>query len=179
MQRELIAGDSLDFETTVPGYLASDGWTLTYRLVPRSGSAAVIEFNASASGDDYAIAVAAGATAQWAAGEYSWAAYVSKSGARHTVEDGTITIRPDPGAIPAGTDTRSHAQIVLDAIEAVIERRATKDQEEYRIGDRMLKHTPLAELRAMREEYRREVAAETRKRLGIRSRDVFVRFGRA
>lgn len=179
MKAELIAGDSLDFPVHVPGYLASEGWTLTYRLVPRSGSAAAITFDAVADGDDYEVQVAAAVTAGWTVGDYAWAAYVTKSGARHTVDSGRVQIRPDPAAAASGTDSRSHAEIVLDAIEAVIERRATKDQEEYRIGDRMLKHTPLADLRAMREEYRREVAAETRKRLGIRSRDVFVRFGRA
>ena len=81
---ELIVGDTLQFDTDVPDYPASDGYTLTYRLVPRvSGSA--IEITATADGDTFAVNVAAATTAAWTAGEYSWHSYVTLSGARYTV----------------------------------------------------------------------------------------------
>ena len=48
----------------------------------------------------------------------------------------------------------------LDAIEAVIENRATLDQERYRINDRELWRTPVTELIKLRQRYRAEVQAE-------------------
>lgn len=160
MLQPIIAGDTLAFSKAVPDYPASEGWTLTYRLAPRSSSGAAITFDAAADGDEYAIEVAASTTDGWAAGDYAWSAYVSKDDQRFTVDSGLVEIKPDPSAIAPGTDTRSHARKVLAAIEAVIERRATKDQEEYRIGERMLKHTPIPELVRLRETYRREVRDE-------------------
>jgi hypothetical protein len=48
---------------------------------------------------------------------------------------------------------------VLDAIEAVIENRATLDQQEYTIGSRHLKRMTAAELIEFRDKYRGLVAA--------------------
>ena len=157
---QLVAGDTLDFETAVPSYPAPDGWTLTYRLVPRSGAA--IEFSSNATPSDpanYRMQVGASTTATWAAGAYGWASYVSKSGIRYTVAQGQITILPDPG-VATNVDTRSHARKCLDAIEAVLEKRATQAQEEIEIDGQRLKRTPHAELIRMRSHYAQLVASE-------------------
>lgn len=111
---QIIAGDTLQFTTSVPDYPASGGYTLTYRLVPRV-SGAPITITAAASGDDYAVSVAAAATAAWTAGEYSWTAYVTLGAARYTQGSGQVTILPDPATMAAGTDTRSQAEIALAA----------------------------------------------------------------
>lgn len=158
MQPTLIAGDSLVFTESLADYPASDGWTLTYRLAPRTAGTA-ITFSATASGADYSVNVLATTTAAWAAGSYSWAAYVTKAGQRFTVDSGVITISPDPGVV-SSLDSRTHAQRVLEAIQAVIEGRATRDQEEYTIGNRSLKRTPLRDLMLLRDRYRAEVNAE-------------------
>jgi hypothetical protein len=70
-----------------------------------------------------------------------------------------MEVEPDFSAT-ATLDTRSHARKVLAAIEAVIERRATKDQEEYTIDGRSLKRTPVAHLLVLRYRYKREVEQE-------------------
>jgi hypothetical protein len=158
MQSILIAGDSLDFVVSVPDYPATDGWALTYRLAPRTAGTA-LSFAATALGRDYRVQVLAATTAAWAAVEYSWASYVTKAGNRFTVDSGTITIQPDPGVV-ATSDTRSHARRTLAAIEAVIEGRATRDQEEYTIGNRSLKRTPIRDLLTLRDRYKAEVNAE-------------------
>lgn len=58
---------------------------------------------------------------------------------------------------PAG---ESHAQRVLAAIEAVLERRATVDQQSYGIEGRSLARMPIGDLLRFRDRYRAEVAAE-------------------
>ena len=158
MINELIAGDTLQFNTSVPDYPASESWTLSYKLVPRT-SGSVISFSASADGDYYTVEVGSTTTAAWTAGEYSWAAYVTKTGERHTVDSGACTIKPDP-ATATTLDSRTHNQIALDAIKAVMQSRATKDQQEYMIAGRKLVLTPLPELIKLLNFYEARVAGE-------------------
>lgn len=177
MQETLIAGDALDFKTSPPNYPASDGWTLTYRLTPQS-SGTPIEFVATADGDDYLIQVSSATTASWVAGPYSWASAVSKSGERFTVDDGSITIKPDPFQA-SSLDNRSHARKMLDAIEAALESRASASQLELlelTIYSRSSKRDPTVLMKA-RSQYIAEVARENAA-LGIRpgTGRVFIRF---
>lgn len=163
MKTEIVIGDTLDFETSVPDYPNTDGWTLTFRLIPiTSGSA--ITFSASGTPVDdplgYRVQLAPATTAAWTAGDYAWNSYLVKSGARQTLESGQVTLLPDPAVATAPRDNRSHSRICLDNIEAVLEGRSSKDQDEFQIAGRMLKRTPFAELRKARDYYRAEVARE-------------------
>jgi hypothetical protein len=123
--------------------------------------------------------VAAATTAGYAAGTYDWRARVSKAGEVYTVGEGRLTVR---NAFSAATfDARTHARKTLDAIEAVIEGRASSSTAEYTIAGRSLKHIPVADLLALRDKYRAEVlhedaAAAVAAGLPDRRR-VFVRFG--
>jgi hypothetical protein len=153
---ELIAGDTLDFTDVVPDFPHADGWTLKYRLVPQfaTPTQAPITLTATPYGSDYRIQATASATAAWLPGQYSWSRWVEKSGPiRQTVGAGQIKILTDPASAAQGYDNRPHARKVLEAIEAVIENRATKDQEEYTIEGRSLKRTPIADLLVLRDKY--------------------------
>lgn len=155
----ITAGDTLAFTTSVPDYPATDGWTLKYRLAPRAAGTA-IDIVASASGADYVVQVAASTTVNWATGFYTWTAFVESGAERYTVDRGQLEIRPASSTLAAGTDGRTHARTVLDAIEAVIENRATVDQESYAINGRSLKRMPISDLLKLRQIYRAEVAGE-------------------
>lgn len=147
MYQRLIVGDSYEFTTVVPDYPASDGWTLAHVLRARvSGDA--ITITAVASGDDYLTTVLAATSAGWDAGDYTVTAQVSNVGLeRHTLDavalsDGRlasnlITILANPSEGEA-FDDRSHARKTLDALNAMIEGRATKAQQRYTIKDREL-----------------------------------------
>lgn len=163
MQSTLIAGDTLDFLTTVPDYPPADGWTLKFRLVPQvSGSA--LTFNASTEGTDYRVSVGPATTAAWAAGDYSWTSYVEKSGARHTVESGLVEIKPDPAVMAAGTDMRSAARKVLDGLMALYESNSVSQGlvSEYEIAGRRMKFRDTADLISQIGYWRSEVAKEDR-----------------
>jgi len=170
------AGDTWRWTRSLADYPASAGWALSYTLINAS---AKITVNASASGDDHAVTVAAATTAGYAAGTYDWRARVSKAGEVYTVGEGRLTVR---NAFSAATfDARTHARKTLDAIEAVIEGRASSAVAEYTIAGRSLKHIPVADLLALRDKYRAEVlredaAAAVAAGLPDRRR-VFVRFG--
>jgi hypothetical protein len=93
-----------------------------------------------------------------AAGSYSYvikATRVSDDVVR-TVERGTLIVDADPTT----QDTRSHAERTLDAIEALIEGRATTDVASYSIAGRSLSRMTPDELVKWRSVYRAEVAAQ-------------------
>ena len=125
--------------------LASDSWALTYALVNSAGQ---ITITADASGDDYLVTLSAATTAAYTAGTYHWQAYVTLSDERYTVDAGTITIKPNFAAQTSGYDNRGHVKTVLDALEATLAGRASKDQMNTVIaGERIDKMTPAMLLR--------------------------------
>lgn len=76
------------------------------------------------------------------------------------VEEGQVRILEDLVSAAPGFDGRSHAEKVLEAIEAVIEGRASLDQSQYTINNRSLTRTPVADLLKLRNTYRAEVRAQ-------------------
>jgi hypothetical protein len=163
MNDVLVAGDTLDFSTAVTEFPASDGWTLVYVLVPQFSTPTQTPITITSSTyevTDYRVSEGPAVTANWAAGAYSWYSYVEKSGARETVGNGLLQIRPNPATLAQGYDSRGHARKVLDAIEAVLEKRATLDQEAYAIGGRQLSRMPVGDLMRFRQRYVAEVATE-------------------
>lgn len=93
-----------------------------------------------------------------APGTYAYvikATRISDSAVR-TVESGYVVVKADP----TSQDARSHAEKVLEAIEALIEGRATKDVSSYSIAGRSLTRMTPDELVKWRSTYRAEVAAQ-------------------
>lgn len=131
-------------------------WTLSYEIV---SAAAAISITAAADGDQFAISVAAATTAAYTAGRYRMAGYVTAGANRWRVYLGALELMPNLAAGVA--DIRSHARKVLDAIEAVIEGRAAKDQQGYTIAGRRLDRTPIEDLLKLRGQYMAEAARET------------------
>jgi enamine deaminase RidA (YjgF/YER057c/UK114 family) len=158
----LTAGDTLDFTTSVPDYPASAGWTLKYRMVPRTGSNPAIALTAAADGDDYNVTATSTTTATWALDNYTWSAYVELGAERYTVDRGQLQIRAGSSTMVVGTDGRTHARKVLDAIEALIESKGSADVVEYTIGNRSIKKMPMADLLTWRNNYAYQVQSEER-----------------
>lgn len=155
------AGDTIKWRREdLSGDYPATTWTLKYRFRHPTNSG--FEVIAAADGVDHAVTVAAATSSAWTAGRYQWAAWVESGSEKYTIGQGVMEVEPDyRTANAAGVlDDRSHARIVLEAIQAVLEGRATKDQEEYSIGDRQLKRTPIADLLVLRDRYRAEAAAE-------------------
>jgi hypothetical protein len=173
---EIIIGDTLkwtrlsadviyiDADGEVQECLASEGWTLKYSFAAPVASAA-FTITASADGDDYLVSVTAAVTALYVASDnYSWVAYAEYGSGvtieRHQIDRGTCKVKAGYASYIAAFDNRSHAKIVLDAIEAVLESRATMDQMSYTIAGRRLDRTPIADLLRLRNLYKYEYEAE-------------------
>lgn len=132
------------------------GWVLS--IILRGPSA--INLTATASGTQHQLLANAAITADWTPGIYEYTARISDGVDVFELEFGQLTITPDLAAAGEGHDGRSQARRTLDAIEAVIEKRASLDQERYRINNRELYRTPIADLLKLRDVYRLEVRRE-------------------
>lgn len=169
--------DSANYATTEPeNLIIGDRWmwkrsdlgsdydpasyTLKYSLRLESDTTKEIEITASGSGTDYLIEVASATTATKTPGRYRYQAYIIRNSdsERVLIRSGIMQIKANADATTA--DARSHARKVLDAIEAVLENRASIDQESYTINGRSLARTPIEELIKMRNIYRNEVSRE-------------------
>lgn len=138
----------------------------TFALVLYLRGPGAYTITATEDGDEHVFEATPAATADWAHGEYSYTVRASDGTDTFEVESGRVPIRPDLASAGAGYDGRSHARKALDAIEAVINKRASLDQERYRINNRELYRTPLAELVKFRAQYRAEVQREENKLRG-------------
>lgn len=156
---QLVAGDAWawradGFATVYP----SPDYALTYHLTPASGGAPIPAAVApDAAG--MAVSVPAATTAGAAPGPWRWTLTVRRAAdaARVTIAAGQFQVWPD---LTTGGDTRSQARRLLDAINAVLEKRISADVENYSIEGRALTRTPLEVLRVTRARLMREVAAE-------------------
>lgn len=172
----LLAGDTAKWLKSLPDYLPSDGWSLSYTLI---NGASKITINATASGSDHLVNVLASTTASWAAGSYSWRAQVSKSGEVYTVAKGNITVQ---AAFSAATlDNRSFARVALANIETYLQNSNNIAASSYEIAGRKLQRYALKDLLVLRDRYKAEViredaAADVARGLPDKRR-VFVRFG--
>lgn len=119
-----------------------------------------MNLTASAEGTQHRLTVSAATTANWVPGLYSYSVRVTDGTDVFEIEAGQLEITPDLTSAAEGHDGRTHAQRTLEAIEAVIEKRASLDQERYRINNRELYRTPIADLLKLRDLYRAEVRRE-------------------
>lgn len=161
----VTAGDTITWLIALPDYPATDGWALNYAL---RGAAGNIDITATASGADYLVEITAANSAAWPFGNYQWTKYVEKgAGAsleRVTLGTNTIIINRNWAAVTGSIDTRSHARKCLEAIEAVLEGRASRSDAEYEIdtgsGRRRLKSLTVEELLKFHSHYQQFVRQE-------------------
>ena len=154
------AGVTFDVEFECPSYSAPT-WSATLYL--RGASAITLKAQADSL---RRFSADAAETANWKPGIYTYAIRLSDEGQVVEIETGTVQILPDIAGLDADHDARSQNRKILDAITAVLERRATQDQEKYRINNRELWRTPIPELLALKNHYAALVAAEEARNRG-------------
>ena len=160
---EIVAGDRLTWRRPD---LASDfdpsEYALTYEFHEDSGGGGSHKFTITATetSDDYIIEVGSSTTANYTAGDYVWYAFITRSSdsERVSVDEGRTEIVVNFANTNA--DVRSHAKKVLDAIEAVLENRASQDQMSYSIAGRSLSRMSIDDLMTFRNRYRAEYLRE-------------------
>jgi len=162
--KSIVIGDFVQFKLTEYSTdYANTAHTMTF--MARSGTGANVEFSivATNSGDDYLFTAASTVTANYVAGLYHYQIEVleTSSSNRIVVDQGEldVTVDLDVNAV----DPRTHAEKMLQKIEAVLENRADADVSSYSIAGRSLTKMSPEELLTWRDNYRREVKAYRRK----------------
>jgi hypothetical protein len=125
-----------------------------------------IDLTATQSGSLFLFEVPAATTTAWQPGKY-WCSLRATNGTQtFEVRRSEILIRQDLETITGPYDGRSQNEIALEAVEALIAGRATRDQERYRIKDRELWRMPLAELLKLKAMLTAQVIRERNRKLG-------------
>lgn len=154
---ELYAGDSWAWTRELPDYPPATHTAVWYF----EKADANLAVSGTTSGDLFAAAVAAATTDPYSPGDYQWRLVITRTAdsARTVVEKGFVSLLANP-ASAGSRDWRSHARKTLQAIEAVIEGKATTDQQAVSIGGRSLSRIPWADLTLLHDRYRALVAKE-------------------
>ena len=165
---KIVAGDRLIWKRTDLNVdYDNSAFTLKYSARLEGTGSTEIEITASASGDDYLVEVASATTANYAAGTYRWQMYITRNSdaQRLTLDSGTWQVVANRDA--ATTDPRSHARIMVEKIESIIEGRAAADVASYSINGRSLTKIAIPELLSWRDRYRAEYLREIRKERAV------------
>jgi hypothetical protein len=166
MLSPIVAGDTLKLDYYNSDYTSAD-YDIEIRL--RGNDLEPIDIIQGSTGitigrdgDGWAVTVDASATADYSAGIYLYVIHLTDGTERYEVERGTVEVKADIATMASTDDPRSHVKKVLDAIEAVIEGRASNDELSYSIAGRSLSLTPIPDLLVLRDKYKWEYDREIR-----------------
>lgn len=180
--KTVIAGTRVQWLVTTPDFLPANGWTLKYALA-KADTAPIVLTSSDNSDGRHLVDVAITATDAWMAGEYAWQSWVEDAGPteRRPIAEGLIEVCPRFDAEEQGLDWRSHVKATLDALEATIQGKASKDHLSYSIAGRSVGRMNPSELVEWRNQYTvywRQEKQAMRKASGKRSGNrVLARFG--
>lgn len=167
----IVVGDFLQWKKT---QLASDYPPATHsaEYVARvtQGGSSEIKLAAVERTNYYLFTVPTATSEDFDPGFYHWQLEITEtaSGNRIVVERGEFEAVVDLDV--NGTDPRTHAEIMLDKIEALLEGRADGDMSSYSIAGRSITKMTPEELLTWRDYYRREVAIYRRRNAIARGR---------
>lgn len=138
-------------------------YDLIYKARLRGGLNPEISVTATNSGGVFLVTLSNSVTAAAVPGEYYWQAEIERKSdnARILVATGRWKLLPDLDQ--TGADPRSHAEIMLDKIQSLLEGRADKDVTSYSINGRSIAKMSVTDLLSWRDYYRKEVNLERRK----------------
>lgn len=157
----LYAGYDCVRSYTLDNYSTANGWALSARLVGLGGTAAIAAANASGSGTAWTLTVPASALTALSSGVYTLQ-LIAADGT--TIE---IALSETVQVVAAGTtDLRSSARKQLDAINAVLEDKATRDQASISYNGRSISRLSWDELLKARDALLRQVSREEAKAAG-------------
>lgn len=171
--KETIAGDTLRVTRAYSDYPAPT-WTATLYAENKDST---FSSEAAADGSDHAFTVSAATSAAIKAGRYRWFVRVTDGSIVETVEDGWLEVLINPAA-SGNADRRSWARRTLDALEAVLEGKATADQAAMSINGRSISRIPLSELNQWHDKLRQQVRTEEAGAGAGLGRNIYVRLGR-
>ena len=138
-------------------------YDLIYKARLRGGLNPEMSVTATNSNGEFLVTLTNAVTAAAVPGDYYWQAEIERKSdnARILVATGQWRVLPDLDQ--TGADPRSHAEVMLDKIQSLLEGRADKDVTSYSINGRSIAKMSVTDLLSWRDYYKREVNLERRK----------------
>lgn len=161
---EIVVGDFIQWKRTDLGVdYPNNLYTATYIARITGGGSSEIQIVGTASGDDYLFTADSATSAAFSAGYYHYQLEILRNSdsERVVVDRGTFEAIVDLDV--NNVDPRTHAEIMVDKIESVLQNRADADVSNYSINGRSLVKLSIDELLRWRDYYRTELSMEKRK----------------
>ena len=160
---QIVVGDRVTWRKKNLGSdYPSTAYSVAYvSRLTSGGGTHEFQVTGTADGNDYLFTITSTASASFDTGDHHWQLEITRSSdsERIVTQTGSWHIITD---LDNNVDPRSHAHIMLDKIETVLQGRADADVLSYSINGRSLSKIPPDELVQWRDHYRREVAFEHR-----------------
>lgn len=160
---KIVVGDFIQWKkTALAESYPPASYSAEYVARVASGQSGEIKLPATERSSYYLFHVTSATSEGFTPGFYHWQLEVTQtsSGNRIVVERGEFEAIADLDV--NGADPRTHAEIMLDKIEALLEGRADKDVSSYSIQGRSISKMSIADLLQWRDYYRKEVVKERR-----------------
>ncbi len=160
----IVVGDFIQWRRVDLGTdYPNDAYTATYVARITGGGSSEIQIAGTAYNSDYLFSASSSVSENFTAGFYHYQLEMVRNSdsERIVIDRGTFTAAVDLDV--NGTDPRSHAEIMVDKIETVLQGRADADVLSYSINGRSLSKMPPNELVEWRDYYKREFLMEKRK----------------
>lgn len=140
---------------------APASYDLIYNIRLKNGAGVDKSITATTATDGSFLAnLTANITNTMVAGDYYWQAFISRKSDSAKVAVGTGEFSLKSNLDQNGADLRSHATIMVEKIQSLLEGRADKDVSSYSIQGRSLAKMSIVDLMTWRDYYRKEVAKE-------------------
>lgn len=147
---KIHAGDSVNWNISNSDYPAPT-WTLTFTFINERDKFSI---TSTADGDSHAISVAPAISGKYPAGLYYWKCRASDGTDKYLIQEGRTTVLQNlEDANLKSADLRSHAKKVLDAVEAVIENRASDSDMSMSVDGQSITNFSPEQLTDLRSKY--------------------------
>ena len=154
---EFTAGDTVKWAKSFSDYPFSDGWIITYYFANATEDFEIA--GAEYQTNDHLFNLIRSLTTGKTAGQFNYEAYAILSGERARVDWGKIQLLADfSGGDPV--DSRSLVKKTLDALDALLLNKASRDQLDVEIVGRKIKKMSPDELLKWRSLYKSEYKSE-------------------
>lgn len=163
------AGDLVEWRKPFADYPAAS-YRIEYVIAPETDASQRVTVMADAEPDGQRVSLASSQTSGLNPGIHHWTCFVVRIAdeARRTLAQGRFEVLPNL-AVASG-DQRSHAERMVDQLQALIEGRALSDAASYEIAGRKITKLSPDDLTKWLAHYRRELRLETNRRNGRSAR---------
>ena len=146
--------------TDIGADYAPSSYSMVWEASLESNGSTRFSATVTESGTEYTFTLDDSATASYTAGDYIWFLKViqDSDSEKLVIDSGKLTVKDNYFATTG--DTRSHAKVMVDKLESLLEGKADADVSSYAIAGRSLNKLTVEEMLKWRDYYKAEYQRE-------------------